>query len=167
MSAQDDNVDLRIAFTDSAEQARQAVKLLINNGFSAEKITVICNEEVRKEKFRTEVMPSGSPQPQTATSLMAVAGGCLGAVAAGVATLAGGPVIAVGGAAAGAAVGGTAGSMLGAAIASNNEADNLSKPHQERLDRGGIGVAVDFTNITSETQTKQGMQILEELDKKA
>ncbi|MEO0530252.1 MAG: hypothetical protein AAF266_06690 [Planctomycetota bacterium] len=131
-----------IAVYETADEARTAVKLLVNSGFSAEQLFVLCSDETNAEKFRSRLLPAGAPQLNTAPEVVGGAGAAVGAAILGAFGLATGPGAAVAGAVAGALTGGSVGILLGTATYSDDETNRLMELHRGELDKGNIVVVL-------------------------
>lgn len=127
---------------EEAGQARAAVKLLTNHGYTAEQIFVLCTDEKRRDEFQSRLMPAGAPQLNSAPSVVGSAGAALGATIVGGASLAGGPAAGVAGAMVGAAAGAGVGVLLGAGTYSDDETNALIERHRGALADGKIVVVV-------------------------
>lgn len=151
MAANDTTIDLKPADLDGAdevavyetpEQARAAVKLLVNTGYTAEQIFVLCSSETNREKFRSEMKPAGAVQLDTAPCVVGGAGAAIGGAIAGGVGLTAGPATGVAGAAFGAVVGAGIGAMLGLGTCGGAEARELQEQYRGVLDDGKIVVLV-------------------------
>lgn len=151
MAANDTTVELKkqdlatadeVAIYEEAEQARSAVKLLTNQGYTAEQIFVMCTDKRRREEFRSRLMPAGASQLNTAPSVVGGAGAAIGATIVGGAALAAGPVAGLAGATVGAAAGAGVGILLGNGTYSDDETSSLVERHRESLEAGKIVVVV-------------------------
>jgi len=134
--------DGRVAFYQTAAEARTAVKLLTNSGFDSTRVFVLCTDEKRREEFRSRLLPAGGPQLNTAPSVVGVAGSFTGIGLLGGAGLIVGWPVAVAGAGLGALVGGAIGVMLGAGTYSDDETKRLSEIYEQQLEAGQIAVVV-------------------------
>lgn len=109
---------IRIGVYESVDSAQQALEALKGAGFTDQEISVLCSEKYQAEQFSGEV---SDVETNSEAATAAVAGGALGSglgglmALAGLATVAGIPVIAAGALAAslaGGVVGGLAGAMI-------------------------------------------------------
>lgn len=130
------------ALYDDPEQARIAVKLLVNQGFDSKQIFVMCTDEKRSDAFRSRLMPAGAAQLNSAPTVVGGAGAAVGAAVLGGAGLASGGIAAVAGAAIGAVAGGGVGFLLGAGTYSDDETDRLMERYTDPLKEGLIVVHV-------------------------
>lgn len=142
MKPSDFNAADEVAIYDTAEQARIAVKLLVNNGYTAEQIFVLCSTETNYEEFRSRMQPAGAVQLDTAPCVVGGAGAAIGGAIVGGAGLTAGPVVGVAGAALGAVVGAGVGAMLGLGTCGDDEARKLQERYRNTLDAGKIVVLV-------------------------
>jgi hypothetical protein len=141
--------------------AERSVAALLEVGFSAEEITVICSDETKERHFREfeHQHPAGKHTP-----LAAAAGGALGASLGGV-TLAAGlatggvPLIIVGGA--GMMTGGLLGGFLGAMLTRGVEKEVANFYDQEVTD-GNLLVAVECHRPDAEVLLVRAEHILSE-----
>lgn len=131
-----------VAVYHRAEEARTAVKMLINHGFEAAQLFVLCTDEKRSEEFRSRLMPSGAPQLNTAPAVTSGAGAALGAGVLGGLGLATGGLAAAAGVAIGAAAGAGIGFLLGSGTYSTDEAHALVERFKPLLDEGAILVVL-------------------------
>lgn len=150
------------AYYDHAEQARVAIKLLTNNGFSAEQLFVMCTDEKRSEEFRSRLMPAGSTQLNTAPSVVGGAGAAIGATLLGGLGLASGGLAGVAGAAIGALGGAGVGMMLGAGTCSEEETRVLTERFKAPLDDGKIVVVVKINEGDVEGRTLLAESLLDQ-----
>lgn len=132
----------RVAIYQRAEEARIAVKLLINNGFDADQLFVLCTDRTRDEEFRSRLMPSGADQLESAPVVAGGAGAAIGAGVLGGLGLAAGGVGAAAGAAVGAAAGAGIGAMLGAGTYKSDDAKRLHERFRRQLENGAIIVVL-------------------------
>lgn len=159
-----DHVDGKPAvFTtyDDPEQARIAVKLLVNRGFSAEQLFVLCTDEKRSEAFRSRLMPAGATQLNSAPTVVGTAGAAVGAGLLGAVGLTAGGVGAVAGAALGAVAGAGVGILLGAGTINDDETKRLGELHASALERGLIVVQVTLNDSDLDAQRSLATDALE------
>ncbi|TWT96809.1 hypothetical protein Pla108_25830 [Botrimarina colliarenosi] len=155
-------IEGRVAFYDTAEQSRIATKLLVNQGFAAEQIYVLCSDETRREEFRSRLMPPGAPQLNTAPSVVAAAGASIG-VALGAATAIVAWPIAVVTAGVGGLAGGTIGAMLGSATYHDDEqTDRLVELYDEQINSGAIVVVVTPTENDDKAKMEYAAELLQQ-----
>jgi hypothetical protein len=142
---------LRAGVFGTAAEAEQAVRGLLDAGFSKDQITVVCSDQAVERHFKDfhNQDPAGTHTPATA-----VTGGAIGAVLGGLAAVAGG--VATGGigliATAGIAAwaGGVAGGLVGA-MASRGVEKELANYYQQAVVDGDILVAVEVDEDDSHT----------------
>ena len=132
----------RVAFYDSPEQARDAVKMLVNSGFDSKHVFVLYRD--KDESFDTlgTWVPVEPPTQDSPTVFMATngAGAGLGGGAL-LATFVAWP-IAVAAAGIGSILGGTVGAMLGAGTFKTEETRQLVEQYHEQIARGAVVVVV-------------------------
>jgi len=137
------NPALEVGVFDSVDDARRAVRGLIDAGFSKEQVTVVCSDETKERYFREfeHQDPAG-----TYTPAAAIAGGTIGALLGGLTVVA--SAIATGSLALWAAgpitawAGGVAGGLVGAMMTRGVEKE-LANFYQQSVIEGQILVAAE------------------------
>lgn len=132
----------RVAFYDSPDQARDAVKLLVNSGFDSKHVFVLHRD--KDETFDTlgTWVPVEPPTQDSATVFMATNGAGAGLVGGALlATMVAWP-IAVITAGVGAVLGGATGAMLGAGTFKSEETRQLVEQYHDKIARGAVVVVV-------------------------
>jgi hypothetical protein len=160
INRQPQNASLEVGIFDAVEDARNAVRRLLEAGFSKEHITVVCSDET-KERYFSEFdhqQPAGTHTP-TAT----IAGGTIGALLGGLTVVA--SAIATGSLALWAAgpitawAGGVAGGLVGAMMTRGVEKE-LANFYQQAVVAGQILVAAEDHGPNSARRLAQAAQIL-------
>jgi hypothetical protein len=138
-----DNRSLEVGIFDAIEDARQAVRGLLDAGFSPSQITVICSDETKEKYFHEfdHQQPAG-----TYTATAAIAGGTIGALLGGLTVAV--SAVATGGMALWAAgpitawFGGVAGGLVGAMMTRGVEKE-LANFYQQAVISGRLLVAAE------------------------
>ncbi len=153
---------LEVGIFDSVDDARRAVRGLLDVGFSNEQITVVCSDET-KERYFTEFEhqePAGTYTPG-ATIAGATIGALLGGltvvasaiVTGGVALWAAGPISAW--------AGGVAGGLVGAMMTRGVEKE-LANFYQQAVVSGQILVAAEDHGVNSSEMLAKAAKVLAE-----
>lgn len=132
----------RVAFYDSPEQARNAVKMLVNSGFDSPHVFVLYRD--KDESFDTlgTWVPVEPPTQDSATVFMATHGAGFGIVGGALlATIVAWPVAVVA-AGVGGLAGGAIGAMLGAGTFKSEETRQLVEQYHDRIAQGAVVVVV-------------------------
>jgi len=146
---------LEVGIFDSVDDARQAVRGLLEAGFSQQQITVVCSDETKERYFREfeHQEPAGTFTPKAT-----IAGATIGALLGGLTVF--GSAIATGGLALWAAgpitawAGGVAGGLIGAMMTRGVEKE-LANFYQQAVVSGQILVAAeDHTPNSSQALAK-------------
>src|SRR6476620_8975534 len=154
------NPALEVGVFDSVEDARQAVKGLLEAGFTNEHITVVCSDETKERYFREfeHQEPAGTFTPGAT-----IAGATIGALLGGLTVVA--SAIATGGLALWAAgpitawAGGVAGGLVGAMMTRGFEKE-LANFYQQAVVSGQILVAAEAHGANSSQMLAKAEQIL-------
>lgn len=133
---------IRAGIFASVDHAEDAVRKLLDAGFDANEISVVCSEEVKHGHFQS--LDPEDEEPESKRSVVAkagFAGGALGALVSlsGVVTT-GGIAIAVAGPI---LLGGITGTLLGLLVGQGVE-DELARFYDQSVGKGDILVAVDI-----------------------
>lgn len=153
---------LEVGIFDSIDDARRAVRQLLDAGFSKEQITVICSDDT-KERYFSEFEHQHSAGTYTPTA--AIAGGTIGALLGGLTVVA--SAIATGSLALWAAgpitawAGGVAGGLVGAMMTRGVEKE-LANFYQQAVVAGQILVAAEIHDPDRSTMLAKAAQILAE-----
>lgn len=113
-TSQEKERPVRAGVFETLSKAEQAFKSLTDAGFTQEELTVICSNELQQKHFPSKVSKEGDPTSANAAATGSLLGGILGGLtaAAGLATVAGIPVV-IAGSLASALTGGTVGGLTG------------------------------------------------------
>lgn len=150
----------RVAFYDSPEQARSAVKMLVNSGFDSKHVFVLHRD--KDESFDTlgTWVPVEPPTQDSATVFMATNGAGAGIVGGALlATMVAWP-IAVVAAGVGALLGGAAGAMLGAGTFKSEETCQLVEQYYDRIAQGAVVVVVKPTEGEDPAKMDKAAELL-------
>jgi heat induced stress protein YflT len=156
------NLALEAGVFDSVEDARRAVRGLIDAGFTNEQITVVCSDET-KERYFSEFehqQPAGTYAPAAA-----ITGGTIGALLGGLTVVA--SAVATGGVTLWAAgpitmwFGGVAGGLVGAMMTRGVEKE-LANFYQQAVLSGQVLVAAEDHSPSSEKMLAVAEKILAE-----
>lgn len=150
----------RVGFYENEEQARVAVKLLVNSGFDAEHVFVLCpNDKWKDESLATRVYV-GPPENDASIYFMTATGASMGAAGGALlATVAAWPVAVVAAGIAGIA-GGAIGAMLGAGSFSDDETQHLVDLYHRRIEQGEVVVVVKPTEGQDPAQMERAAELL-------
>jgi hypothetical protein len=151
---------LEVGVFNSIDGARSAVRGLVNAGFSADQITVVCSDETKERYFKEfeHQEPAG-----TFTPTASIAGGTIGAIVGGLAVVA--SAVATGSLALWAAgpisawAGGVAGGLVGAMMTRGVEKE-LANFYQQAVINGQILVAAEDHSSGSAAHLAQAAHIL-------
>jgi hypothetical protein len=157
-----DKRPLEVGVFNSVDDARKAVQELLNAGFTAEQITVVCSDETKERYFREfeHQEPAGTFTPGAT-----IAGATIGALLGGLTVVA--SAIATGGLALWAAgpitawAGGVAGGLVGAMMTRGVEKE-LANFYQQAVVSGQILVAAEAHGANSSQMLAKAEQILAE-----
>jgi hypothetical protein len=157
-----DERKIRAAVFREVGDARTAVDLLLQAGFTVKQITVMCSEEGKERHFRQfdHEQPAGTHTPEYAATGGAAGffvGGLLTAgltTAAGISLLVAGPGLLLGGAVAGTFIG---------AMRSRGEERTLANYYDQSLTRGDLLVAVE----DDQPGNRRRLQVAEEVFNRA
>jgi hypothetical protein len=146
---------LEVGVFSNVEEARSAVRRLLESGFSQEQVTVVCSDETKERYFREfeHQHPAG-----TYTPTAAITGGTIGALLGGLTVV--GAAIGTGSLALWAAgpitawAGGVAGGLVGAMMTRGVEKE-LANYYQQAVLDGQILVAAEV-NSNHENQPQRG-----------
>src|SRR6476619_4062613 len=160
------NPALEVGVFDSVEDARQAVKGLLEAGFTNEHITVVCSDETKELYFREfeHQDPAGTFTPRAA-----IAGATIGALLGGLTVVA--SAIATGGLALWAAgpitawAGGVAGGLVGAMMTRGVE-KALDNFYQQSVVSGPILVAAEDHGQNATSMLTTAAKIIADADAK-
>ncbi|QEG36926.1 general stress protein [Bythopirellula goksoeyrii] len=113
-TSQEKERPVRAGVFETLAKAEQAFNSLTDAGFTQEELTVICSNELQQKHFPSPVSKEGDPTSANAAATGSLLGGILGGLtaAAGLATVAGIPVV-IAGSLASALTGGTVGGLTG------------------------------------------------------
>lgn len=138
------NPGRRVGFYDDDRAARVAVKMLMNSGFNAEQVFVLCSNESWTGDSLTTRIYVGGPHHDAATVFTATLGAGIGVVA-GAALLPFFPwPVALIAAGIGGVLGGIIGGMLGAGTFNTSpKTKQLADLYRDQIDKGLIVVVVD------------------------
>jgi hypothetical protein len=154
------NLPLEVGVFNSVDDARQAVHSLLDAGFTAEQITVVCSDETKERYFHEfdHQQPAG-----THTTKAAIAGGTIGAVLGGLTVVA--SALATGSLALWAAgpitawFGGVAGGLVGAMMTRGVE-KQLANFYQQSVLNGQILVAAEDHGADSQRRLSKAAEVL-------
>lgn len=154
------NLPLEAGVFNSVDDARQAVHGLLNAGFTAEQITVVCSDEAKERYFHEfdHQQPAGTHTPRAAA-----AGGTIGAVLGGLTVV--GSALATGSLALWAAgpitawAGGVAGGLMGAMMSRGVEKE-LANFYQQSVLNGQILVAAEDHGPSSDQHLAEAASVL-------
>lgn len=155
---------IRVGVFDSVEKAHQAVRNLLDAGFTKEQITVICSDKHRERLFKEfeHQDPAGTTAPEKA-----IAGSAIGAAVGGIAALI--SAIATGGIAfliaGGVIVAGAAtfGGLIGA-MTSRGVEKELANFYDQEVENGKLLVAAEDEGPDSAAHLIQAERILAAAD---
>jgi hypothetical protein len=155
-----DQRPLEVGVFSSIDDARNAVRGLVNAGFSSDQITVVCSDETKERYFKEfeHQEPAG-----TFTPTASIAGGTIGAIVGGLAVIA--SALATGSLALWAAgpisawAGGVAGGLVGAMMTRGVEKE-LANFYQQAVINGQILVAAEDHGSASVAHLTQAARIL-------
>jgi len=155
---------IRVGVFDSVEKAHQAVRGLLNAGFSEAQITVVCSDKHREQFFKEfeHQDPAGTTTPEKAAAGGAI-GATLGGLAAVIAAVAtGGVAFLIAG---GIAVlgGGVAGGLIGAMMSRGVEKE-LANFYDQEVQQGRLLVAAEDESPNAARHLVQAERILAAAD---
>jgi hypothetical protein len=151
---------LEVGVFSSIDDARRAVRGLLERGFTREEITVVCSDETKERYFHEfdHQQPAG-----THTTTATIAGGTIGAVVGGLSVIA--SALATGSLALWAAgpitawAGGVAGGLVGAMMTRGVE-KQLANFYQQAVIKGQILVAAEAHGPDSQRRLSEAAEIL-------
>lgn len=154
------NLPLEVGVFNSIDDARQAVHMLMDAGFTIEQITVVCSDDAKEQYFHEfdHQQPAG-----THTATAAITGGTIGAVLGGLTVV--GSALATGSLALWAAgpitawAGSIAGGLVGAMMSRGVEKE-LANYYQQSVLSGQILVAAEDHSADGDRHLQQAATIL-------
>ncbi len=132
----------RVGFYDNDDQARIAVKLLVNAGFDAEHVFVLSSNKMWKGDSLATRIYVGPPENDASIYYMTATGASMGAASGALlAVIAAWPIAVIAAGVAGVA-GGAIGAMIGAGTFGDDETHQLADLYHDRIEKGNVVVVV-------------------------
>lgn len=152
----------RAGIFDTVAQAEEAVQSLLDAGFTAEQITVVCSDELKERHFRAfeHTEPAGTNTPAAAA-----VGSAVGAAVVGVTTATLGSLLSLDAAAAMGGAGLWTGTIFGGfvgAMLSRGTENELADFYSQAVQQGRILVAAESHGDNAEAELARAAAILAE-----